>query len=821
MQSGPVKYRLLLVDGDPKSLRVLDVSLKKAGFDVTTATNGVEALAIVGTQVPDLIISDTDMPEMDGFELCRRIKQRPDGGKIPFIFLSGRKTIEDKIKGLELGVEDYLTKPIYIKEITIRVKMALQRAQRERLESRRDGGRTKFEGALSDINIVDLVQTIELNRKSGIIHIVNPDGRRASVYFRDGQVIDAEVGRLSGAEAVYRLFAWSDGSFEVEFKSIRRKDIIDLSPQALLMEGMRRLDEWTLLLDGMPAVESVFEVDYVLLADRLGDLPDETNRVLRLVDGRRTLMQVIDDAECSDLEALAIVRKLHEDKLLVVAAREAARSAPDRVAARSPGSDTLPGGEDAGDEIPVAPEQVESEITVDQDPPAPEDVALTDVAEEVADPLQVSTDDDPTAVTVAPDARPAAAPEPLAASPPPDVSSAGDVPAEIAADASVPGAVAPPDQPPVDRNTTLEPLSPDDARGAAAVAPPAVAAANIRRDEDRMNKAEMLDELGLPNRGRKVMLGIAVLAVAAAAALVFRTGTSGKQEPSASGALATRPGLDEAAIAAETVSPPALAAGEADARAAKLVRNADSAPPTVASAPSVDSDPRAAVPAIAFPTGDGSTLLSAARSPSRDAAPAGDRAAAPAAARAPAPAAVPGTGPVVARDEPRAAALVSPTKAAPLPANAARTPGAEPRPAPVGSERRLGSRPTALRAPGVAGAASEAIAACRKAYRGGRGRYKDVNAACRAAHQATPGAAEIMVMLAHAELERGQPSDALFWAKKAVQADPDRAEAYVFIGGAEQEAGRRAEAKAAYRKYLELAPNGRYARDLRAIVDSL
>ena len=70
MDTPQTKNRLLLVDGDPKSLRVLDVSLKKAGFEVTTASSGHEALATLDAEVPDLIISDTDLEEMDGFELC-------------------------------------------------------------------------------------------------------------------------------------------------------------------------------------------------------------------------------------------------------------------------------------------------------------------------------------------------------------------------------------------------------------------------------------------------------------------------------------------------------------------------------------------------------------------------------------------------------------------------------------------------------------------------------------------------------------------------------------------------------------------------------
>jgi CheY-like chemotaxis protein len=330
MDTAPSKSRLLLVDGDPKSLRVLDVSLKKAGFDVTTATSGREALGLLEASVPDLIISDTDLDDMDGFALCSQIKSRSEWSKLPFLFVSGRKSIEDKIRGLELGVEDYLSKPIYIKEIGIRVRTALQRAERERMESRREG-RTRFAGDLSDVGVVDLVQTIELNRKSGIIHIVNRDNRPGSIFFRDGKVIDAEVGRLSGANAVYRLFSWSEGQFAVEFKQIRRHDVVDTPMAPLLMEGMRRLDETTRLLDRLPSARAVLEVDCRVLAEELAELPDEMNSVLRLCDGNRTLQEIVEDSDHPDLEALTIISKLFAGQILF------AREAPDRAGEAQPG----------------------------------------------------------------------------------------------------------------------------------------------------------------------------------------------------------------------------------------------------------------------------------------------------------------------------------------------------------------------------------------------------------------------------------------------------------------------------------------------------
>jgi CheY-like chemotaxis protein len=308
------KRNLLLVDGDQKSLRVLEVSLKKAGYVVTTAVNGADALEKVAMAPPDLIISDTKMSEMDGFEFCRRLKQNDDWTSIPFIFLTAEKSIEDKIKGLEFGVEDYLTKPIYIKEIVTRVKILLQKKDREHLEQR--DSRTRFEGSLSDMTVVDLIQTIEVSRKTGSIQFTDDSGYRGTIYFRNGKVIDSEIGRLRGEHGVYRALIWSEGRFQVEFKTIRRKDAITLSTQALLMEGMRRLDEWGRLLEQLPPLETVFEVDYRELAERLSEIPDEINSILRLFDGRRSLMQVVDDCEFDDLEALNIISKLYFEGLV-------------------------------------------------------------------------------------------------------------------------------------------------------------------------------------------------------------------------------------------------------------------------------------------------------------------------------------------------------------------------------------------------------------------------------------------------------------------------------------------------------------------------
>ncbi|NTX66000.1 response regulator [Myxococcus sp. CA051A] len=307
------KQHLLLVDGDAKSLRVMEVSLKKAGFSVTTAIHGKDAIEKVQISPPDLVLADTKMPEMDGFELCKALKSDERFKFIPFVFLTSQKSVEFKVRGLELGGDDYLTKPIYIKEIVTRVKMILQKAEKERIE-KRETTKGGFAGSLADMGVVDLVQTFEIGRKTGVISIQGE--RTGTVYFKEGRVIDAELGRLKGENAFYRLLNTFEGQFDVQFTSLDRPERIEISTQGLLMEGMRRLDEWGRMLEQLPPLETVFEIDYHQLADRLSEIPDEVNGLLRLFDGKRALSRVVEDSDFEDLAALGIISKLYFEGLI-------------------------------------------------------------------------------------------------------------------------------------------------------------------------------------------------------------------------------------------------------------------------------------------------------------------------------------------------------------------------------------------------------------------------------------------------------------------------------------------------------------------------
>lgn len=309
------KQHLLLVDSDARNLRVLEVSLRKAGFSVTTATNGEDALEKCAISRPDLVISDTRMPGLDGFELCRRLKTDPKFSEVLFIFLTAQRSVEDKVRGFELGADDYLTKPMYVKEIVTRVTILLQKKEKEQFERRDARG---FSGNLSDMGVVDLVQTFEMSRKTGTIRFSQPGSAPAFVYFQEGQMVDAELGRLSGEFAFYRLLNWAEGSFEIDFSPVDRPLRIQQSTQGVLMEGMRRIDECGRILEQLPDTSSIFVVDPERLAAKLSELDDEVNPVLRLFDGKRSLDALLRSSELDDLSFLTIVSQLHFEGILKV-----------------------------------------------------------------------------------------------------------------------------------------------------------------------------------------------------------------------------------------------------------------------------------------------------------------------------------------------------------------------------------------------------------------------------------------------------------------------------------------------------------------------
>jgi two-component system OmpR family response regulator len=123
----PARGRLLVADDEPFLCDAIATSLRLLGFEVTTAETGASALRLARDLSFDLVVLDVMMPEPDGFEIVRRLRR--DGSQVPVIFLTARDTQEDKIAGLTLGGDDYMTKPFGLEELAARVQTVLRRTR--------------------------------------------------------------------------------------------------------------------------------------------------------------------------------------------------------------------------------------------------------------------------------------------------------------------------------------------------------------------------------------------------------------------------------------------------------------------------------------------------------------------------------------------------------------------------------------------------------------------------------------------------------------------------------------------------------------------
>jgi len=182
-----MKSKILVVDDEPDAVELVEFNLRGAGFDVITAGNGDEALKKARTFAPDLILLDLMLPEVDGLEVCKILRRDPATYAVPIIMLTAKAAELDRVLGLELGADDYVTKPFSPRELVLRVKNLLRR-------------RTEPDEPADRVQVGDLL--IDVPR-----HLVSVSGRAVDLTateFKLLTVLAQRRGRVQSRERLLR-----------------------------------------------------------------------------------------------------------------------------------------------------------------------------------------------------------------------------------------------------------------------------------------------------------------------------------------------------------------------------------------------------------------------------------------------------------------------------------------------------------------------------------------------------------------------------------------------------------------------------------------
>jgi CheY-like chemotaxis protein len=251
--------RILIVDDDPWILRMVSTLLEKRGFSIFTAEDGEQGVLKADQSRPDLIITDVMMPKMDGWQMVRALRSRPELAFIPVIFLTALGGEDDRIKGFRLGADDYLSKPFRFEELDLRVSNALKKAKAtpQSLPQDKKASTPPFpmpkqvgvHGNLEQLGLSSLLVIVEMERKSGMLRIERP-GATGRIFAREGRVIAARVDgdaapadARRGAAAVYHMLNWASGRFDFAVVDVDMEDEVKSTTTHLLMEGARLIDE--------------------------------------------------------------------------------------------------------------------------------------------------------------------------------------------------------------------------------------------------------------------------------------------------------------------------------------------------------------------------------------------------------------------------------------------------------------------------------------------------------------------------------------------------------------------------------------------------
>lgn len=237
-----IPVNVLVVDDKEEYRNLAAEPFRTRGDRVRTARDGLEALTLCLQEPPEVILSDLEMPRMDGWNLLRVVRSRPTLAGTPFVFLTVLGGDEDRIRGYQLGVDDYIPKPYRPEEIQARVDRLVARTRGASVDAT---GSRPLRGDLRQVALASVLGFLEIERKTGILNVTGPG--RARLSLEGGRLLRVEVdGSSTATTAVERLdqvLRWREGQFELLTCEVAGEDEFHASIASLLIEFTHRQDE--------------------------------------------------------------------------------------------------------------------------------------------------------------------------------------------------------------------------------------------------------------------------------------------------------------------------------------------------------------------------------------------------------------------------------------------------------------------------------------------------------------------------------------------------------------------------------------------------
>ena len=231
------RYRMLLVDSDPEESTVLELRMVEQGFDVKTARSVEVARKLLAAESSefDLVVCEVELPDADGLAFLSEARKEPWGRDMPWVVHTRKQGRTEANRAFELGAMDFVVKPVQADVMVAKLKAMLDQWSTGR-------GAKGVSGSLREMGLPDIVQVLFHGRKTGRLN-VRSAGKNGEIHFLEGAVANALIGEVAGKEAFYALLKFTDGDFALDPSFTPPKRIMEESAEALLLEGMRRMDE--------------------------------------------------------------------------------------------------------------------------------------------------------------------------------------------------------------------------------------------------------------------------------------------------------------------------------------------------------------------------------------------------------------------------------------------------------------------------------------------------------------------------------------------------------------------------------------------------